>query len=72
MSRSRRNYPITGLSRSEKADKRRVNRRLRRAMNMLPADENVVVPVKREISNRYWWPKDGACWVDGRPEALRK
>lgn len=64
MSRSRKKTPIGGLTtaRSEKQDKRNMNKRLRRAVKMiLKTDEreDAVLPIKNEIMDPWSMSKDG-------------
>jgi lysylphosphatidylglycerol synthetase-like protein (DUF2156 family) len=60
---------------SEKADKRRANRRLRRLVREVVAasDAPDVLPALREVSDPWSMAKDGrSYWKDARPADLRK
>lgn len=64
MSRSRKKYPIHGFTtaRSEKEDKRIINRRMRRKVRMqLSRDdrEEAIFPVQDEIMDLWEMSKDG-------------
>ncbi len=80
MSRSYKRVPVTGYSfaESEKSDKRRANRSLRRAthsgIQTLGADTDTTrLPVIREVSNRTTFDKDGRQWLDTpEPRDYRK
>lgn len=80
MSRSYKRVPVTGYSfaESEKNDKRRANRSLRRAthsgIQTLGADTDTTrLPVIREVSNRATFDKDGRQWLDTpEPSDYRK
>lgn len=80
MSRSYKRVPVTGYSfaESEKDDKRRANRSLRRAtqagIQALGADTDTTnLPVMREVSNRATFDKDGRQWLDTpEPRDYRK
>ena len=78
MARSRRKYPICGITTadSEKQDKRRANRRIRRAVaQRLTADpEAELLPHRRALSNPWTMEKDGKAWFDAvaHPELMRK
>ena len=78
MSRSRRRTPITGWSMapSEKDDKRRYNRILRRLNRerLAAFGENRVLLDKREILGRWQMRKDGKMHFDPKkyPNLLRK
>jgi len=77
MARSRRHTPIFGMTthESEKADKRRANRRLRRLVREVVAasDAPEVLPALREVSNPWSMAKDGrSYWKDARSTDLRK
>lgn len=74
MSRSRRHTPIMGTTtaRSEKYDKRLANRALRRETKMALKDEKEVLPIVREVSNKYDFAKDGFQVIDlTRPDAWK-
>ena len=47
-------------SRSEKKEKQSANRKLRRLFKQI--DEDFIEPLKREISDRWNWTKDGMSW----------
>jgi hypothetical protein len=77
MSRSRRKTPVAGLTtaESEKQDKRRANRRLRRRVRaILPAEPDAVLPDLREVSCVWAFDKDGKRRFDLRshPDWMRK
>jgi hypothetical protein len=75
MSRSRRNTPIRGVcADTEKKDKRLANRRLRAALRQMPADDDALEPLKREVSNVWTMDKDGKMYLgkDADPRDLRK
>jgi len=61
MSRSFRNTPIGGITscKSEKDYKRIANRRHRHLSNRSDGEQ---LPLLREISNVYWFGKDGKHW----------
>jgi hypothetical protein len=58
--------PIFGIttSDSEKQDKRRANRRLRRAVRLALDAGREVLPHLREVSNVWAFDKDGKRWRD--------
>ena len=77
MSRSRKKTPIRGVTgaRSEKADKRRVNKALRqRTRQALKANPDVPAPPDRRLIRDVWdMAKDGKYFLkDRRPRDLRK
>lgn len=78
MSRSRRKSPICGntTARSEKYDKRKNNRRIRRAVKMAIHDdpEPSTLPDDRELSDPWLMKKDGKSRFDPEeyPEHMRK
>ncbi|MCK8786311.1 hypothetical protein M0638_18190 [Roseomonas sp. NAR14] len=76
MSRSRRRTPITGITSadSEKADKRRANRAVRRALRQDDvADPDAVLPGLRDVSDTWSMAKDGKRWLGhGDPRPMRK
>ena len=77
MARSRRHTPIFGMTtrESEKTDKRRANRRLRRRVREAVSrpDAPEVLPALREVSNPWSMAKDGrSYWRDARSADLRK
>ena len=74
MSRSRRKTPVVGwtLAESEKGDKQKANRKLRRL-----AKEAVRLakepPLQKETSNVWTFSKDGKMWMDNpTPKLMRK
>lgn len=64
MSRSRRHTPIFGItiSQSEKQDKRRANRVLRRVVRQCHGHDEKPLPLLREVSNVWGFDKDGKAW----------
>ena len=71
MSRSYRHIPIVGAcADSDQWSKRKANRKLRRLIRQMPADEDALVPLKREHSDVWSFPKDGKFYwhVDGDEE----
>lgn len=82
MSRSRRKTPIIGntVSSSERYDKRRCNRKLRRRAKaiLIGCDYNgvceCIFPDKREILDTWLMSKDGKHWISGndRDKLMRK
>ena len=64
MARSKRHTPIASITtaRSEKADKRFANRKLRVAVRKAMRDDNEIMPELREVSNIYAFAKDGKVW----------
>ena len=78
MARSRRKRPIAGITMasSEKWEKRKANRRIRRRVKeSLAADpESEVLPHRCELSSVWAMAKDGRRWYNPSlfPEILRK
>ncbi len=77
MARSMRPTPTFGMTthESEKADKRRANRRLRRRVREVVSSVNApeVLPALREVSNLWSMAKDGRShWPNAGPRDLRK
>jgi hypothetical protein len=75
MARSRRRTPIFGIttSRSEKKDKRRANRVLRRTVRQHLPDLPALLPLLRELSNVWSFDKDGKAWErEPTARAMRK
>ena len=79
MSRSYTKKPIFGntCSRSEKADKRAANRKLRRKtkieINVYVDVDNIFISDLREVSNLCGFAKDGKNYVaNPEPEWMRK
>lgn len=70
MSRSYKKSPVVSPS-SSKDFNSKANRRERHKVRMLLSSSvdytNLVLPVKREISNLYDSPKDGRCNMFGTP-----
>jgi len=70
MSRSRRKTPVCGITtaRSEKKDKRLVNRKLRRVTNEMlkgsQLEDDLIFPEKRDVSDVWLMEKDGKQWLD--------
>ncbi len=64
MSRSRRKLPIIGncLASSEKEEKIKANRKLRRLVKTKLSRSNIELPQLKEISNKWNWPKDGKSY----------
>jgi len=71
MSRSRRRNPHFGntTAASEREDKRRAHKKLRRRMHwaarrgLTDSDEPLDVDTRmRSVSERLWWPKDGRSY----------
>jgi len=65
MSRSTRKLPIAGITicRSEKDDKRKWHRALRRKANQLPTDaDELDFPHRNAVSDPWWMGKDGKKW----------
>ena len=64
MSRSRRKLPIIGncLASSEKEEKIKANRKLRRLVREKVSDSQINLPQLKEISNKWNWPKDGKSY----------
>ena len=63
MSRSYRHTPISGIAcrDTEKQDKRRANRKLRRITRSALRQKRIL-PLVREVSNRWLFGKDGKSW----------
>lgn len=77
MSRSRKKTPVRGVTGapSEKADKRQINRALRkRGRKTLQDDpERLIAPDRREVRDVWDMAKDGKYFLkDPRPKDLRK
>ena len=76
MSRSFRHTPIAGhtCAETEKWDKRKANRKLRRLSRLVTDDEDQVVPALREVSNTWSFAKDGKHFMQGPldPRWMRK
>lgn len=77
MARSKRHTPIFGMTthESEKADKRRANRRLRRRVREVVSvsDAPDILPALREVSSVWSMAKDGRSYrTDATPVDLRK
>ena len=80
MSRSRRKRPFTGwaVADSDKEDKQISNRRLRRISKVELSDgwddEDFILPDIREVSNVYFFAKDGKQMFDpiDWPKGMRK
>jgi len=73
MSRSRKKVPISGITcggcnRSDKKDKTRANRKLRRIVHSNP-DTDITI---RDVSNVYDFAKDGKQYNMHTPSAYRK
>ncbi len=66
MSRSKRKTPITGITtcESEKQDKRKANRKLRRKTREEIKKGNDTLPLLREVSNVWDFGKDGKWYLD--------
>jgi hypothetical protein len=65
MSRSRRKNPFRGLGgNSEKWDKRKNNRRLRRKCQQAIRDGKDILPLMREVSDQWLMNKDGKVRLD--------
>lgn len=70
MSNSKKKTPITGNTRSEseKDDKRRANRKMRRKMrctNIDLSDCDLLTPIKEEYSDAWSFAKDGKRYIAG-------
>lgn len=74
MSRSRRKSPYTGLTtaESDKDDKRRAHRALRRAEKDALRRGAETHPRLREVSNAYTFAKDGKQEIDPDSRWMRK
>ncbi|WP_026837378.1 hypothetical protein [Gillisia sp. JM1] len=64
MSRSRRKLPILGncLASSEKEEKLKANRKLRRLVREKLSKSLIELPQLKEISNNWNWVKDGKSY----------
>jgi hypothetical protein len=69
MSGSYRKTPILGITTaaSEKDDKVRANRRLRRAVRSIDLEAAEVLPDRREVSDVWSFAKDGKLWAGHMP-----
>ena len=76
MSRSKKKNPISGYTTavSEKEDKRKANRALRRRVHSMNLRTEQTLPLLREVSDVWSMGKDGKTLVDPErfPEVLRK
>lgn len=75
MSRSKKKTPVVGTttSETEKDDKRKANRKLRRATKIEVHKEKEVLPEAREVSNVWAFGKDGKRYLkDANKKELRK
>ena len=78
MSHSYRHTPIVGITTavSEKDDKQKANRRIRRVVReaIRRSPEAEALPHVREQSDPWTFEKDGKQWVDPRayPKGMRK
>lgn len=79
MSRSHKHTPIMGntTAKSEKADKRSANRKLRRKVksqiNVYIDVDTILISDLREVSNLCGFAKDGKNYIDRpKPEWMRK
>lgn len=76
MSRSRKKNPFVGITtaRSEKDDKRKVSRRVRRRVRQIPLGERTDRLDSRLHDGAWMFSKDGRMRFDpaARPEHLRK
>lgn len=77
MSRSRKKTPVRGVTgaRSEKTDKRQINRALRKRVRktLLDDPERLIAPDRREVRDVWDMAKDGKYFLkDPRPKDLRK
>jgi hypothetical protein len=76
VSRSRRKTPIVPIttSDSEKQEKRKANRALRKAVRRAVAVEAEVMPLPEDVGNVYAMSKDGKTYIDAKkyPKAMRK
>ena len=77
MSRSRRKTPIFSYCTTDDHEhwwKHAANRALRRAIRMALQRGSETLPLLREVSNNWTWPKDGRRWYgwDVDPRYLRK
>ena len=76
MARSRRKTPIVPITTcvSEKQEKRKANRALRKAVRHAIATEAEVMPVANDVSNVWSMSKDGKMYVNPKqdPRVMRK
>lgn len=73
MSRSRRKNPFRGIGGdSEKWDKRKNNRRLRRKCRQAIQEGKDVLPTMKEVSDPWSMNKDGKMRIDKDDEDMRK
>ena len=78
MSWSRQKTSISGITSAttEKQEKREANRRLRRLTRARSSseDESPPLPILREVSDLWAWPKDGKTHFSAkrRPDLIRK
>jgi hypothetical protein len=74
MSRSWRTNPICGITgaSSEKDDKRRANKLLRRRVRHAIQTHSEVFPVIREVSNVWGFAKDGKQYCTTDKKVMRK
>jgi len=77
MSRSRRKNPFIGIAGdSDKQDKRKANRKLRRVvketLHMQDADDIENLPTAKEVSNVWSFTKDGKWRLDPDDEWTEK
>jgi hypothetical protein len=76
MSKSRKKHPIGGVTtaKSEKQDKRIINRRLRHISKQILKDNEVaaIFPVKNDIMTKWDMSKDGKVRVDKSSKWYRK
>lgn len=79
MGKSRKKNPAGGISccDSEKEDKQKANRKLRRAVKQAIQKDSEVIPVLEEVSDPWVMGKDGKTWyssevVEENPNLIRK
>jgi hypothetical protein len=76
MSRSHRKTPIVPIttSESEKQEKRKANRALRKAVRHAVAVGAEIMPLPEDVGNVYAMSKDGKTYIDSEkyPKAMRK
>jgi hypothetical protein len=76
MSRSRRKTPARGITTadSEKSDKVKAHRKLRRAVRIAIDQNTDALPQEKEVSNKWTMAKDGKGRFDPglKPELMRK
>ena len=73
MSRSVRKTPIRGFcANSEKGDKQKSNKCLRRKCKQLLKDEDSVLPIRKEVSDIWAMAKDGKTKIDKNSKWMRK